>query len=67
MGDTAKQHSALEHAKWRARFMRSLLDTHRALPFRANAWREKDRELLEQLTLAETELQRLMTGHSVDR
>lgn len=54
------QHQTLDnvaHARWRVSFIRSLLQAHRASPWKgAQEWQERHAEILHQLASAEDEV-----------
>ena len=57
MDATLHQQTNLEHAQWRVRFVRSLLDTHQhCVDTHSKGWWLKEAELLQRLAAAEDDL-----------
>ena len=59
--DEERHRRDVDHARWRVSFLRSIVESHRAMSFkwRDRAWKEKDDEYIHRLNAAESEFERL--------
>jgi hypothetical protein len=55
-GPNAKE---VAQTEWRATFLRSLVETHRAQPFRDEGWEPEEAAYVEAIAVAELQLDRL--------
>ncbi len=58
---------ALEHARWRVSFLRSLLESHQWLPHGPEVWRQKNNDYRQRLAHAEEDLQKLEASDAGER
>ena len=64
--DEVTHQRALEHARWRVSFLRSLLESHQWLPHGGELWRQKNNDYRQRLAHAQEELKKL-EGKDVDK
>jgi hypothetical protein len=65
--DEVTHQRALEHARWRVSFLRSLLESHQWLPHGGELWRQKNNDYRQRLAHAEEDLQKLLASDPAGR
>ncbi len=65
--DQVSHQRAMEHARWRVSFLRSLVESHQWLPHGPEIWRQKNNDYRLRLAHAEEDLQKLEAWDAAQR